>query len=200
MINFWLYCLFALLVLNIDTGAAKKKNSLADGIQTTESIGALGQGFPIHDMDLTTKQFQSTGAKIFEDLDYDKCVVSDKLGITSKDDTYYTDTESLYSSISTDSKIEASLTGAYTLGTSVQAVTNNIASANKEVSGLSLNLKASSVSHELKKECINSASLSKQFLEDFEGLNAAIDNPWESTSWRKYKASEIRSPTSRCYD
>lgn len=151
------------------------------------SRGALGQGFELAKIDLLTKELQATGAQIFEDLDYDECTVTDKLGTTSKDDTFYSSTESLYKSLSSDTKVSGDANGAYTLGASVSAVTNNIVSGNTEVTGTSLNLKALTYSHALKKECINDKPLAKSLIKDFENLDKEIKNPWKLQSWRKYK-------------
>jgi len=199
----WCHILLVLLVLTVDSHissatkedynepreTAESKTRDKNAKNTEKSRGALGQGFNIHKMDLLTKELQATGAKIFENLDYDKCTRTDKSGTTSKDDTFYSDTESLYSSISSNSKIDASVKGPYTLGASVSAVTNNIVSGNTEVSGLSLNLKAQSISHALSKDCINNNKLSKELIKDFEKLDKKIKNPWKSQSWRKYEVN-----------
>ncbi|XP_020896890.1 DELTA-thalatoxin-Avl2a isoform X2 [Exaiptasia diaphana] len=151
------------------------------------SRGALGQGFEIHKEDLLTKQFKGTGAKIFEDLPMDECTKTDKLGAIQKDDSFYSSTESLYNSISTNTKVSGSLKGTYTLGASVDAVTNNIASSETEVQGLSLNIRAYSLSSALKKDCINKKSLVKDLVEAFEALPSKVDQPWKITSWKQYK-------------
>ena len=96
------------------------------------------------------------------------CTKSDKLGAIQKDDSFYSSTESLYQSISTNTKISGSLKGAYTLGASVDAVTNNVASGETEVQGLSLNLKAYSLSSALTKDCINNKPLVEELVKDFD--------------------------------
>nr|Q76DT2.1 RecName: Full=DELTA-thalatoxin-Avl2a; Short=DELTA-TATX-Avl2a; AltName: Full=Toxin AvTX-60A; Short=Av60A; Flags: Precursor [Actineria villosa]BAD04943.1 AvTX-60A [Actineria villosa] len=151
------------------------------------SRGALGQGFEIHREDLLSKQFEATGEKIFEDLPMDECTVTTTLGTIERDDSFYNSTESLYQSVASSTKISGSLKGAYTLGVSVAAVTNNIASSEEEVQGLSLNLKAYSMSSILKKNCVNTKPLSKDLVSDFEALDSEITKPWKLSSWKKYK-------------
>ena len=152
------------------------------------SRGALGQGFEIHKEDLLTKQFKATGAKIFEDLPMDDCTKTDKLAAIQKDDSYYSSTESIYQSISTNTKVSGSLKGAYTLGASVEAVTNNVASGETNIQGMSLNLKAYALSSALKKDCIINKPLVKSFVKDFEALPKKVEQPWKLSSWRKYNA------------
>lgn len=151
-----------------------------------KSHGALGQGFFIPKLNLLTDELHAVGAKIFESV-LPECTVTNDVGRTLKDDTFYSNTESLYKSVSTNSKIGASLKGPYTLGASLAAVTNNIVSGNTEISGISLDLKAYSKDHSLKKDCINRQPLDKELLEDFEGLEKEIKRPWLSRSWRRYK-------------
>jgi len=197
----WFHCISLLLLSQIHVGASfpedvedsddlpktNDSRKQLDAKKIEKSRGALGQGFEINKIHLLTKELQASGSKVFEDLDYDKCTTTDKSGTTSKDDTFYSDTESLYSSVSSNSKIDASLKSPFTLGASVSAVTNNIVSGNTEVSGLSLNLKAQSISHALSKDCINNNELSKELIKDFENLGKEIEKPWQSQSWRKYK-------------
>lgn len=92
--------------------------------------GALGQGFDIHKIDLLSKELQATGAKIFESIDPDDCAVTDKVQRTQKDDTYFSSTKSLYSSLASTTNVNANINSAYTFGASVGAVTNNIVSGN----------------------------------------------------------------------
>jgi hypothetical protein len=171
--------LISALVITAEFGSGSGKEG-------SETSGALGQGFFIHKMDLLTAELHAVGARVFDTLPAE-CTETDDVGVTQRDDTFYTNTESLYKSISTNTKISANLEGAYTLGASVEAVTNNIASENTEVSGTSLNLKQTSKDRSLKKDCINSQPLDEVLLKDLDGLEREIKEPWQTRSWEKFK-------------
>lgn len=154
---------------------------------TETSRGALGQGFELNKIDLLSKELQATGSKVFESLDPDACTLTDSVGTTEKDDTFYSSTKSLYSSLSSKTNVGGDMKSEYTFGASVSGVTDKSASESTEISGVSLNLKALSLSTALKQECINDKPLSKKLVKDFEDLDKEIKNPHKSQSWRKYK-------------
>ena len=116
-----------------------------------------------------------------------ECIKTDKLGAIQKDESFYKSTESIYQSISSNTKVSGSLKGVYTIGASVDALTNNVASGEIEVQGLSLNLKAYSMSSALTKDCINKKPLTKGIVEAFEALPREVEQPWILSSWRDYK-------------
>lgn len=157
---------------------------IAEPSQT--SMGALGQGFALSKIDLLTKQFKSTGAKIFEDLPMDECTETGKLGTISKDDSFYSSTKSLYQLVKTNTGVGGSLEGPYTLGASVSAVTNNMASDETQIQGVSLDLQAFSMSTELRTDCINKKPLAKELIEYFEALPKKIYDPSKLESWSEY--------------
>ena len=148
--------------------------------------GALGQGFFIPKLDLLSAELFATGAKVFESVPT-KCILTSSAGVFQKDSSYYKDTKSLYTAVSTSTNIDASLKGPYTMEASVSAVTNNLAANDGEVSGSSLNLKAYSKDHTLTKDCINSQPLNKEFEADFKRLGKEIKKPWVRRSWRHYR-------------
>nr|P58912.2 RecName: Full=DELTA-alicitoxin-Pse2b; Short=DELTA-ALTX-Pse2b; AltName: Full=Toxin PsTX-60B; Short=PTX60B; Flags: Precursor [Phyllodiscus semoni]BAF46273.1 sea anemone toxin PsTX-60B [Phyllodiscus semoni] len=182
-----IFLLTAFVVLT-DLGATEDTEKVEVKAKPSKtSRGAIGQGFELHKIDLLSKELQGTGAQVFEELPVEECTTDNKLGTIQKDDTFYSNTESLYNSVASNSKIEPSLKGPFTLGTSVGAVTNNIVSEKSEIQGLSLNLKAYSMIHALKQDCINKKPLAKDLVSDFEALDREVKKPWLKPSWRKYK-------------
>jgi len=151
------------------------------------SRGPLGQAFFLHKMDLLSKQLQATGTEIFRHMKYDKCILTDKVATIEDDSTFFSSTESLYQAVGTETKVDASLKGTYTLGASVSAVTNNIASENTQVSGLSLIIKSENRIEGLKKDCINYLPLSERFMKDFQMLPSKIKDPAYRQSWSMYE-------------
>lgn len=176
-------CIFPVFILLLLTLAGI--TTLSYGTSSSTQYGAIGQGFFVPKLNLLTDELHASGAPIFAALP-NECIIEQAVGRTERYDSYYSSTEALYQAVSSDTKISASLKGAYTLGASVAAVTNNIVAGNSEVSGTSINIKAYTKDFVLKRACINTQKLNSQFLKDFEGLEKEVKQPWLSQSWLKY--------------
>ena len=149
-------------------------------------FGALGQGFYIPRQDLLSSELTARGATIFASLP-SKCVVKEKVGVDRKDESFYSTTKALYSAISTDTNIDFSLKGEFTMGASLRAVTNNLAVKNARISGNSLILYAESSDFSISQDCINGQQLDQNLIKDFKLLNKAIQEPWLRQSWERYR-------------
>lgn len=146
---------------------------------------ALGQGFYIPDEHLLSSELTARGAKLFESFPK-KCIIETSVGVDRKDESFYSTTKALYSAISTDTDVDLSLKGEFTMGASLRAVTNSLAIKDSHISGNSLKLYAESKDYSLSMDCINGYKLNKNFINDFKKLNNNIKTPWLKNSWQQY--------------
>lgn len=109
------------------------------------------------------------------------------MAIDRKDESFYSSTKDIYSAISTDTDIDLSLKGEFTMGASVRAVTNNLVSSHSQVRGNSLELFTQTIEASLTQDCINTKPLHKAFLEDFKKLPKVVSRPWLQNSWWEYQ-------------
>lgn len=165
---------------------------VALGVETNDvsqssQRGGFGQGFYIPEEHLLSSRLTARGSTIFDSIP-EKCIVEESTGNYRKEENFYKSTKSLYSAISTNTGIELNLQGQFTMGASIQAVTNNVASKDSMISGSSLQMYAESKESSLSRDCINDLKFKSNFIEDFRKLNKIIQKPWLKQSWRHYKS------------
>ncbi|KAL9983878.1 hypothetical protein ACROYT_G006123 [Oculina patagonica] len=173
---FTLVVLFiCLTVVSISTGAASK----------TEELGKV---VDLRGTDLLS-DFQEREITIFESLD-PECFIDETKGIKSsrKFMQYYENSNSFYSSLASQSELDASLQSSYTLGVTLNVATKSKSSKEHKVSGMSLNALAVNEKVVLKRGCLETdkTTLTKGFLKDLDLLPLVVNDPWKSNSWEAY--------------
>ena len=99
---------------------------------------------------------------------------------------FYSDTASFYSSITTNTNLNAELQSDFSLGTTLSVQSKEISGSDRTVTGNDLKIIAKSMSFELDKSCLDFNSFTDSFLRDLNALPAAVSSPWLSSSWRHY--------------
>ena len=86
------------------------------------------------------------------------------------------------------SELDVSSESSYTLGFSLQVVTNSKSSETNKVSGMSLNALAINEKILLRRGCLkgDEATLKEQFVKEVELLPEKIEKPWQKSSWEPY--------------
>ncbi|XP_078358949.1 DELTA-thalatoxin-Avl2a-like isoform X2 [Oculina patagonica] len=167
--------LICLTVISISTGAPSK----------TEELGKVVDLRGTNLLD----DFQERETTIFEPID-SGCFIDETKGIKAsrKFMQYYENSNSFYSSLATQSELDASLQSSYTLGVTLNVATKSKSSKEHKVSGMSLNALAVNEKIVVKRGCLESedTTLKKSFLEDLESLPLTINAPWKSNSWEAY--------------
>ena len=107
--------------------------------------------------------------------------------ITTEHEDYYKDTASLYSSITTDTGMDASFQADFSLSLTLNVVTRAISSTKRTVSGNSLNAVAKSFKESVSTDQTDCLSLLPVLVQDFEKLSDTIHEPWLPESWREYQ-------------
>ena len=148
---------------------------------------ALGKGFFIPSLDLMGSTF-TQGSSIFKKLP-EKCFYSEDPKITRQEAVFYKDTSAFMASLTSESGLEPSLETPFTLGVTVDAASKSISGSSRSVTGLSLILQSLVRQDFIAKDCYKSKDvLEDEFVQDFEGLEKSIENPWLAVAWTNYDA------------
>lgn len=183
-------------VTSSSTGAISASGGAPD--KTVE----LGKAIDLRGTNLLA-DFQERERTIFEPFD-SACFRSFPLKSSRKFMEYYANNNAFYSSLATQSELDASLQSSYTLGVSLNVATQSKSSKTNKVSGMSLNAMTINEKILVRRGCVegDGAKLKSQFLSDLELLPVTVVNPWQSNSWsaysnflRKYGSHVINSVT-----
>jgi len=148
---------------------------------------ALGKGFFVPSLDLMDSSL-TQGSSIFKELP-EKCFYSEDPRVTRQDTVFYKDTSAFMKSLTSDSGLESSLETPFTLGVTVDAASRSISGASRSVTGLSLILYTLVRQDSIVKDCYKRKDmLDEKFVQDFEELEKAVENPWLIASWTNYDA------------
>ena len=178
-----------LIVVSTSVGVPSENPSktLSKSPSSSKTV-ELGKVIDLRETNLL-EDFQERERTIFEPFD-SKCFIDEKKKIQSsrKFMEFYENTNAFYSSLATQSELDASLQSSYTLGVSLKVATKSKSSKNNKMSGMSLNAVAITEKLLVRRNCLegDEATLKKQFVGDFELLPEKIENPWEKRSWERY--------------
>ena len=100
--------------------------------------------------------------------------------------TFYSDTASFYSAITTTTGISTELESDFSLSTTLNVQSKEISGSEKTVTGNDLVIISKSMSFALDKSCLNSSTFTDWFIKDLNSLPTAVASPWLSSSWRQY--------------
>ena len=135
------------------------------------------------------EDFQERETTIFEPID-PKCFIDETKSVKSSRYfmQYYKNSNAFYSSLATQSELDASLQSSYTLGLTLKVATKSKSSEKNTVSGMSLNALAITEKILVRRGCLegDETKLKKQFVKDLELLPMTIKGPWKKNSWEAY--------------
>ena len=150
----------------------------------------LGKAIDLREANLLG-DFQELERTIYEPFK-PECFIdeTEKIQSSRKFMEYYENSRAFYSSLATQSELDVSLQSSYTLGVSLQIATKSKSSESNKVSGMSLNAVAINEKILVKRGCLegDEASLTKEFMTDWEDLPQIIKKPWQKASWESYKS------------
>jgi len=146
----------------------------------------LGESFFLPNNDLLAPVLG--GMNIFKSLD-DECFKSVEVrGMTDMRSTF-SNIDTFYSKLSTDTAVSASLKGAYTMGATVNAKTGSISSGQTEVQGTSIDVYTVTNSTYLDANCYksNDSELIDELVTQLKHLPLNISVPEARGSWALYE-------------
>ena len=147
----------------------------------------LGKGINVRKTKLL-EDFHEREAKVFETLP-ENCFKRQKLHYSGSNFDYYASTKSFYKHIAAAAGLEASLESSFTLGTTLNSVIRKTESKESQVSGMTLNVRALTEKILVKKDCLDNvetSTLTKRFVKDFENLPLVFKHPMLANSWKAY--------------
>ena len=147
----------------------------------------LGKGVNLRKTNLLG-DFQEKEAKVFEALP-ETCFRRKKLHYSGSNFDYYKSTKSFYKHMAAAAGLEASLESTFTLGATLNSVIQKTESKESEVSGLALNVRALTEKIWVEKDCLDNvqtSTLTKRLVKDFEKLPLAFAHPFLANSWKAY--------------
>ena len=147
----------------------------------------LGKGINLRKTNLLG-DFQENEAKLFEALP-ETCFKRKKLHYSGSNFDYYASTKSFYKHMAAAAGLEASLESSFTLGTTLNSVLQKTESKDSKVSGLALNIRALKEKILVEKDCLDNvetSTLTKRLVKDFEKLPLAFAQPFLANSWKAY--------------
>ena len=130
----------------------------------------------------------ANGMKIFKPFP-NSCFKSQKLRKSETRSDNYKDTESFYRKMISETTLEKSFAGSFTMGATLNVKTKSLSSGEKNVMGLSIELLTHTRSISLDENCYksSSSSLTDDVLKAFDALPVIISKPWLGKSWQKYE-------------
>lgn len=133
------------------------------------------------------EDFREQESSIFEPFP-EECFIKQELKTSESYFEYYSSTRSFFSKLGTQTTLDVSLQSTYSLGVTLDSVSQSTSSKESKVSGISLIVEALTEKIFLDKDCLEDETykLKARFMEDVERLPLEIKEPWLRTSWRSY--------------
>ncbi|XP_066931927.1 DELTA-alicitoxin-Pse2b-like [Clytia hemisphaerica] len=128
------------------------------------------------------------GIKIFKRFE-NHCYISTNLHLTQTKLNTYRDTQSFYHKISSDTNIDLSIAGRFTMGFTLNAKTDALTAGEKDVMGSSAEIFTYTRAVTLDENCYmnpSSGSFTDDILKDFDDLPEVIKSPWLARNWDQY--------------
>lgn len=158
-------------------------------LASCEGTGSTGIGEGFYLPGLSIVEDNGYGSRIFQDIPKE-CIKFVASYVNRQEKTNFENTQSFYSKMGTDSSLSGEVTAnGFTLGATLNAASQSIASSTLNVKGISLDVYAITGYSQLIPDCLYSNSkllLDKEFSDTFKDLPANVPNPHRSTSWYKY--------------
>lgn len=180
----------AFIVICVTSGiliASYYTRGSSTALETSESVLGLGYYLP------TTNVLDTLtgGTTIFESFDPSCFETINDTKISENTMSYYMDTSSFYSSISTATGLSGDISGMFTLGFTLNVATNALSSGSVDVSGVSIELSTTTSQLVLSQNCylgdMSKGSLTEEFVNDVAALPLNPPNPQLLSSWENYQ-------------
>ena len=147
----------------------------------------VGQLFYIPRYSLATDELIG-GISLFDADKLKDCYISSTQAELNTELSYYSNTESIYKSLATDSGLSGEMTTIFSLGASFNAVTRNIDGSRQKVSGMTLKIYAYEKKISFDQHCmVTEGVLDGKVAAAFEKLPEVIHSPHLESSWAQYK-------------
>lgn len=140
----------------------------------------------LHDDDIYRETLN--GMKIFKPFK-NHCFISTNLRLTKTKVDTYANAQSFYEKTSSDTNIDASIAGRFTMGATLNVKTDQMTAGEKDVMGSSIEILTHTRSIALDENCYKNPSLSSltdDILKEFDDLPENIREPWLHISWERY--------------
>ena len=154
-------------------------------VESEKAHNALGRGIQLPQFNILG-ELDETGTTVFAELP-EYCFQASQQPITKREFTYYKNTETFYSIMSTSAKVDASLQGDYSMGFTLDTSTKAVSGSSRNISGTSLIIMASTNKILLNADCYRRAEFDGRFMEDLNNLPRHIEKPAQRSSWRLYE-------------
>ena len=150
------------------------------------SFAPVAQSFFLPQYDMLSDNLLG-GATLFGSVP-DDCIQSTNIPELVDSQTFYKNTETLYSAITSSTSVSAELKGDYTLGVSLDMVTSHVSGSSRTVSGTTIMTYSYKSVSFITQDCLRRGLLKSNFKYDFERLSATINGPHLDSSWARYES------------
>lgn len=148
-------------------------------------LGPLGQGFYLPAKDILGDY--EAGEVIFRTIP-PSCVEAVGRPVTRQERSFFKSSESFYRYVSTKTGVSATLKGSFTMGTTLDVVSQAVTGNSHQASGLTIDIVSIKDARIVSSYCQNTLPFSERFLADFLKLPVRIKNPNSKNDWRSYNS------------
>ena len=152
------------------------------GTPDTQSV--IGQSFYIPLIDLNAEELHG-GVQVFSQID--DCIGEEPFLQTKRQNSFFKDTESFYSSISSESSISAKFRSDFTMGVTLDVTTKSISGRSRNITGMTYTDMSLTKQAFLQSQCLEIPKLNGDLLSRFERLPSSISKPWSHTGWSAFQ-------------
>jgi hypothetical protein len=146
----------------------------------------IGQLFYIPYHYLATDELTG-GVQLFNASALKDCYVESRPAELNTQMSYYLNTESVYKSLTTETGLSGDMTTSFTLGASLDALTQNIDGSRRKVSGMTVKIYAYEQKIAFDRSCMIAEDiLDRSVAAAFEKLPEVVNNPEQLSSWSQY--------------
>ena len=130
----------------------------------------------------------SNGVKIFKPFAAECYKDVTEMRVTQEFEAMYSSTLEFYNSVAIEGGISPLLKGKFTMGVTLNKMTNFLSSGSIEIKGMSIDIATHVKSTFLDESCFKSSKteFTDDFMKLFDSLPAIIDQQWLSVSWQQY--------------
>lgn len=154
---------------------------------TAQEFNAIGRGFWLHTYNVMGA-LDDTGTQVLKPDMVRKCSKNSQDYSSSRSFSFFKDTKSFYSTITSTAGLTSSLQSDFSLSFTLDSVSKGISSFKRTVTGNSLLIMAAAGQTLLIKDCVNNPShIDENLLRDFAALPEVIKSPWQLNSWQLYE-------------
>ena len=150
----------------------------------SDSQSVIGQSFYIPGIDLNAEELHG-GFQVFTQID--DCIGEKPFQLTKRSSSFFKDTESFYSSISSETSISVNFKSHYTMGITLDSTTKDISGSSRNVTGMTYMDISLTKRFSLQNRCLINPDLDGDLLSRFERLPSSISEPWSPSGWSAYQ-------------